>query len=693
MAETKDFLIEIGTEELPPRSLKTLAAAFCTQIEKRLQDAKLQYSALSSFATPRRLAVLATDLFTEPPDQSIERRGPAVSAAFDANGKPTGAALGFAKSCGVTLEELVRVTTDKGSWLSYSARAKGRPARELLPAIIEQSLAALPIPKRMRWGAHTEEFVRPVHWIVMLLGTELIETTILGVTTGRQTRGHRFHCAEPLRLDTPSTYAEVLATRGRVIADFATRRSLVRELAMKTAEANGGRAVIDADLLDEVTALVEWPVPVCGSFDAHFLELPREALVASMQAHQKYFPLEDHNGRLLNKFITMSNLESKQPEFVRDGNERVIRPRLTDAAFFWHKDRQTTLAARVPKLGEIVFERRLGSLLDKTERVAKLAAVIAASLQANEEHAARAALLSRCDLISEMVGEFPELQGLMGGYYARHDGEHAAVATAIGEFYMPRYAGDAIPETATGRCVALAEKLDTLVGIFGIGALPTGDKDPYALRRAAIGCLRICIEGGSELDLMQTLNHALAGYHGLFKDVAVDTQVFDFIMERSRAYYADNGVRADIVEAVLATAPTRPLDMHRRIKAVQLFVELPEAAALTSANKRISNILKKAELQVSGEVSTELLIEPAEQKLADYIESLNSTVGIQRMLENSDYQIYLRELATLQAPVNAFFDAVMVMAEDPKLRDNRLRLLHRIRDMFRRVADISLISV
>ncbi|MBI4695083.1 MAG: glycine--tRNA ligase subunit beta [Gammaproteobacteria bacterium] len=689
MATTEDFLVEIGTEELPPKALRQLSEAFTTQLGTLVADAKLEHGAVAGYASPRRLAVRISALAVEQPDQIVERRGPSLAAAFDAAGKPTGAALGFARSCGVDLEALGRLETDKGACLAFTSTVKGQPTAQLMPALVDRALAALPIPKRMRWGARSEEFVRPVHWVVMLHGASVVPAEILGIATGNATRGHRFLSPGPIVLAHAREYLDRLEKEGSVIADFAARRDRVRALVEAAAIEAGGRAIIDPALLDEVTALVEWPAPICGSFEPHFLELPREALIASMQGHQKYFPLEDANGQLINRFITVANLVSPKPELVRDGNERVIRPRLSDAAFFYRKDRQTSLAGRVPKLGDIVFERRLGTVLEKSERVAKLAAEIAADFGADAAHAARAALLSRCDLLSEMVGEFPELQGTMGGYYARHDGEHADVAQAIGEFYQPRFAGDAIPASAAGRCVAVAEKLDTLVGIFAVGGAPTGDKDPYALRRAALGCLRICIESGATVDLAAALGSAKAGYGERFAAEDVDTRVLDFVLDRTRGYYADAGVRGDLLESVLATRPTSPADLARRVAAVQAFVKLPQAAALAAANKRISNILKKTPERGAGR-RQELLQEGAEVALAAEVDALSAAT--RDLLARGDYANYLLCLAALHDPVNAFFDGVLVMADEPAVRHNRLALLAEIQNMFLRVADIAYIA-
>ncbi|MBI2799967.1 MAG: glycine--tRNA ligase subunit beta [Gammaproteobacteria bacterium] len=687
MSAAADLLIEIGTEELPPKALKRLSECFASEIETRLKHANLTFSNVTPYATPRRLAVMITALERRQPDQVIERRGPAVNAAFKANGEPTPAATGFARSCNVAFEALERLKTDKGEWLVYRGQQAGRLTRELIPEIVAQALAALPIPKRMRWGVRTEEFVRPVHWVVLLHGTEIIAATLLGIASGNITRGHRFMGAASITLREAHEYVTRLRDEGRVIVDFAARRARVRELVLAAAAEIGGRPLLDDGLLDEVTALVEWPAPIVGTFERHFLDVPREALIATMQGNQKYFPLEDDAGRLLNRFITISNIESPHPEFIRDGNERVIRPRLGDAAFFYDKDRKIPLADRRDALGAIVFERRLGSLRDKSDRVAALAARFASDFMASADDATRAARLSRCDLVSEMVGEFPELQGTMGRYYALASGENAEVAHAVGAFYRPRFAGDAIPSTAVARCVALADRVDTLVGIFGIGGAPTGDKDPYALRRAALGVLRICIEGDVALDLLSALIIAAEQFTVPLAP-GVAAQVFEFVMERARAYFMDRGVRYDIIDAVQATRPA-PRALALRIAAVTEFVRLPQAAALAAANKRIANILKKHE-EPLRELDSALLEEEAERILAEAVNDA-STVGA-ALLAREDYTSYLSHLAGLHAPIDRFFDDVLVMAEDPALRANRVALLHRIQRMFQQVADIAMIS-
>ncbi len=690
MSERRDLLVEIGTEELPPTALKRLSEAFRDRLAEALAEAGLDWVNLHAYASPRRLAVVCEDLLTRQPDRLVERRGPALTAAFDGEGRPTRAALGFARSCGVDVAELETLENDKGAWLVYRKVQPGRPAAELIPAAVERALGQLPIPKRMRWGRGTATFVRPVHWVVMLLGGDVVPGEILGIPAGRHTRGHRFHRPEPLELPRAGDYAPLLETQGRVLPDFQARRTAIRAQVEETAHALGGEALIDEALLDEVTGLVEWPVAVSGGFDERFLALPPEVLIASMQGHQKYFPVRGEGGRLLPHFVTVSNIESRDPSRIREGNERVIRPRLADAEFFWRQDTARPLAERLDDLRHIVFQERLGSLHDKVQRIAAVARGIAADLRVDESLAERAARLAKCDLVTEMVGEFPELQGVMGRYYARHDGEPEAVAQAIDEHYWPRQAGDPTAETPVGQVLAIADKLDTLAGIFAAGSPPKGDRDPFGLRRAALGALRTYIERGLEGDLVDHLRLACAQLEGRLP-VPEDLveRLYDFMMERLRAYYLEQGVLPDTFEAVLARRPTRPFDFHRRLEAVGLFRELPEAESLAAANKRIANILRQAEGrgETIGEVDPERLVEPAEQALYRELTALEAEQA--RLIEAADYGAALARLAALRAPVDRFFDEVMVMAEDPRLRANRLALLARLRRHFLDIADVS----
>jgi glycyl-tRNA synthetase beta chain len=683
----QDLLIEIGTEELPPKALLSLSTAFHESLAAQLQKAGLGFDAIEPFATPRRLALLVKQLDTQQPEQRILKTGPAVQAAFGPDGTPTKAAEGFARSCGVTVAELEQRPDGKVLKLAFESVQPGAAAASLIPGFVSQALAELPIPKRMRWGSSRNEFVRPVHWIVLLFGEQVIDAEILGIKAGRLTRGHRFMHPGNLELQKPTDYAAVLREPGKVIASFDERRALVRQQVEAEGEKHKARAIIDPALLDEVTALVEWPVALTGSFDQAFLEVPKEALISSMKEHQKCFHMLDANGDILPNFITLSNLVSRDPAKVIAGNEKVIRPRLADAAFFYSQDRKQKLDARIDKLKTVVFQQELGTLHDKSQRVARLASFIAAQLGSNVAYAQRAAEIGKCDLVTSMVYEFAELQGIMGYYYARQDGEPEEVARALNEQYMPRFAGDALPETQTGVVLALAERLDTITGLFGIGQPPTGSKDPFALRRAALGILRLIIEKGLALDLAPCIGHAIAGFAALPKAEQLDTTVLDFIFERLRAWYADQNIGADVFQAVAAVRPTRPADFDARMKAVSHFLSLPQAQALAAANKRVSNILAKSDTATLAPFSMALAQEPAEQALASALQSL--VAELQPTLAKADYTQALSGMAALQAPVDAFFDSVMVNAEDPALRNNRLALLHQLRSLFLQVADIS----
>ncbi len=687
MADQRDLLIEIGTEELPPKALSSLSLAFEQNIREGLEKAGLPSSAIHRFATPRRLAVLIEQLPTRQPDRQQERRGPALSAAFSPDGQPTKAAEGFARSCGITVAELQQQKTDKGAWLVHVSAELGAATVDLIPGIVLAALAALPIPKRMRWGDRDDEFVRPIHWAVLLFGDEVIPATILGVQTGRETRGHRFHHPDPIRISTPANYAQQLASEGQIIANFSERRDTIRAQAEATAIQLQGIAVIKPELLDEVTALVEWPVALTGNFEQRFLNVPAEALMSTMQDNQRYFPVVDAHGRLLPHFITIMNLESRDPTQVQAGNERVIRPRFSDAEFFWNQDRKQPLAARIENLKQVVFQQRLGTLADKSERVAALARLIAKHSHGNPDWAERAAQLAKCDLLTQMVQEFPELQGIMGRYYALHDQEAPDVAQAQEEQYLPRFAGDRLPVTSTGRTLALAERLDTLIGIFAIGQAPSGAKDPFALRRAALGVLRLLIEGQLDLDLQVLLEHAATRFEPAICAKNAVESVLEFIMDRLRSYYLDQGVRSDTFEAVLDCRPTRPLDFDRRVHAVSTFRERTEAISLAAANKRIRNLLKKVETVLPFKIQPDLLVEEAEQTLAGHLVELSSEVI--PLMETGLYNEALNPLARLREPLDAFFDQVLVMANDSALRDNRIALLNELSSLFLRVADFS----
>jgi glycyl-tRNA synthetase beta chain len=687
---SRDLLVEIGTEELPPKALRGLADAFHAGVAAGLGRAELGHGNSRSFATPRRLAVLVEAVQERQPDKAVERRGPALKAAFDGDGRPSAAALGFARSCGVEVGQLERLETEKGSWLLHRSTQAGLPAAELLPRVVEEALARLPIPKRMRWGALPVEFVRPVHWVVLLFGDEVVPAEVLGVPAGRETRGHRFHHPATIALDAPASYAARLESPGQVVADFSARRERIRAQVERLAAELGGRAVIDEALLDEVSALVEWPAALAGSFDARFLEVPAEALIATMKGNQRYFHVVGPDGALRPHFIAVANIESRNPAAVRAGNERVVRPRLADADFFWKKDRSLPLASRAEALAGVVFQQRLGTLLDRTRRLARVARVIAAGCGADPDLAERAAQLAKCDLVTEMVGEFPELQGVMGRHYAAHDGEPAEVASAIDEQYMPRHSGDALPATATGQVLSLADRLDSLVGIFGIGQSPTGDKDPFGLRRAALGVVRILIERELDLDLRELLLTAARAYD-LFDPEPVAEQVFDFALERLRAYYLEVGVTPDTFDAVLARRPTRPLDFDRRVRGVSAFRGLPEAVSLAAANKRIQNILRQAGGAPTGPMEPWLLEAPAEHGLAEAVAMLGREV--EPLLERGAYPEALARLAGLKDAVDRFFDEVMVMVDDPRVRRNRLALLSGVSELFLRTADVSRLQV
>ncbi|GLX11832.1 glycine--tRNA ligase beta subunit [Pseudomonas straminea] len=680
-----DFLVELGTEELPPKALKTLGESFLAGIEKGLKAAGLSYRGARYYAAPRRLAVLVEQLATEQPDRTVNLDGPPVQAAFDAEGNPTQAALGFAKKCGVELSAI----DQSGPKLKFSQHIPGQRAYTLLPGIVENSLNELPIPKRMRWGARKTEFVRPSQWLVMLFGDQIVDCEILAQKANRFSRGHRFHANHEVRISAPAMYAQELRA-AYVIADVAERREQIAKRIEQLATEQQGSAIVPPALLDEVSALVEWPVPLVCSFEERFLEVPQEALITTMQDNQKYFCLLDADGKLLPRFITVANVESKDPTQIISGNEKVVRPRLTDAEFFFKQDKKQPLEAFNQRLANVVFQAQLGTVYDKAQRVSALAGFIAGRIGGDAKRGARAGLLSKCDLASEMVGEFPEMQGIAGYYYALNDGEPEDVALALNEQYMPRGAGAELPSTLTGAAVALADKLDTLVGIFGIGMLPTGSKDPYALRRAALGVLRILIEKGLELDLGATVEFAVRQYGNKVKAAGLAPQVLEFIFDRLRARYEDEGVDVSVYQAVRAVNPLSPLDFDQRVQAVQAFRKLPEAEALAAANKRVSNLLSKADGQVASSIEAHYFDTPAEFTLNAAIQKADNAV--QPLAQSRQYREALAQLASLRTPVDAFFEAVLVNAEDPKVRANRYALLARLRGLFLGVADISVLG-
>ncbi|NMZ67766.1 glycyl-tRNA synthetase beta chain [Pseudomonas peli] len=681
----RDFLVELGTEELPPKALKTLGEAFLAGIEKGLKSAGLSYGQVRYYAAPRRLAVLIEQLEEQQADRTQNLDGPPIQAAFDKDGNPTQAALGFAKKCGVELSQI----DQSGPKLKFSQSIPGQAAAGLLPAIVETSLNELPIPKRMRWGARKTEFVRPSQWLVMLFGDEVIDCEILAQQAGRVSRGHRFHANHEVRISAPANYAEDLRS-AYVIADFAERRAQIAARVDQLAAEQQGTAIVPPALLDEVSALVEWPVPLVCSFEERFLEVPQEALITTMQDNQKYFCLLDANGKLLPRFITVANVESKDPAQIISGNEKVVRPRLTDAEFFFKQDKKQKLESFNQRLANVVFQAQLGSVYDKAQRVSALAGFIAQRIGGDATRAARAGILCKCDLASEMVGEFPEMQGIAGYYYAKHDGEAEDVALALNEQYMPRGAGAELPSTLTGAAVALADKLDTLVGIFGIGMLPTGSKDPYALRRAALGVLRILIEKQLDLDLAEAVAFSIKQFGDKIKADGLAPQVQDFIFDRLRARYEDEGVEVAVYQAVRAVSPTSPLDFDQRVQAVQAFRALPQAAALAAANKRVSNLLSKAEGQVAASVQAHHFDNPSEFALNAAIQQAEHAV--QPLAAARQYNLALSQLANLREPVDAFFEAVLVNAEDPAVRANRYALLAKLRGLFLGVADISVLG-
>jgi len=688
----EDFLVELGTEELPPLALPELERSFAAGIRQGLAEAGLPHGELRSFATPRRLAVLVRDLAVMQPAQAIKLKGPPVSAAFDKEGKPTMAATRFAEKCGADVNALTRITEGKGEFLFFAGQKPGLATTGLLPGIVQRSLDQLPIPKRMRWGVSTAEFVRPVHWLVLLFGTDVVPARILDTNSGRATRGHRFMAPHEFALAKPTDYEAVLREKGKVIPDFGERRTRIGAQVLAAAETLSGEALLSDSLLDEVTALVEWPSAITGSFEPRFLELPREVLISTLQQHQRYFPLQGAGAKLLPHFITISNIESLNPSRVRAGNERVVRPRLSDAAFFWSQDRKQPLAARLPGLDAVTFQAKLGSIGDKVRRVVTLAGEIALLIDADRAKAERAAQLAKCDLLSAMVGEFPELQGIMGRYYALADGEPADVAAAVDEHYLPRGAGGALPGTGAGVAVALADKLDTLAGIFAIGQKPSGTKDPFGLRRTAIGALRIVTEKSLTLDLRALVTRACALQP--VQNASAAVELWEYMIERLRAYFLDSGsaggvagVTTEMFDAVRASSPVSPPDFAARLAALAKFLALPEATSLTAANKRISNILKKAETGTAGAVDVTVLREPDEKALHEALAGIVAEVD--RALTRRDYSEALARLATLRPAVDGFFDNVMVNAEDPILRRNRLALLAQVRQHFARIADLS----
>ena len=719
---TQNFLVEIGTEELPPKALKTLATSFADNVEAELNQAGLTFDKIEWFAAPRRLAVKVLNLATQQPSKEIEKRGPAVSAAFDAEGKPTKAAEGWARGCGITVEQAERIATDKGEWLVHRAKIEGQPTKNLLNDIVTNALAKLPIPKPMRWADKTVQFIRPVHTVTMLLGDELIEGEILGVASARTIRGHRFLGEKEFEIQHADQYPQLLREKGSVVADFNERKAEILAKSQAKATALGGVADIEESLLEEVTSLVEYPNVLAAKFEERFLAVPAEALVYTMKGDQRYFPIYDKDGKLLPHFIFVSNINPEDPTAIIEGNEKVVRPRLTDAEFFFKTDLKQKLVDRLSRLETVLFQQQLGTLKDKTDRIEQLAGEIAKQIGADEAKAKRAGLLSKCDLMTNMVFEFTDTQGVMGMHYARHDGEDEEVAVALNEQYMPRFAGDELPKSLVASAVALADKFDTLTGIFGIGQAPKGSADPFALRRAALGALRIIVEKNLPLDLEDLVKKSVQSYESVAQtkfeenlgkgnprpifaiqkdgesklsvaspltNANVVKEVVDFMLGRFRAWYQDKGIAVDVIQAVLARRPTRPADFDARVHAVSHFRTLDSAEALAAANKRVSNILAKADAAI-GEINLTACVEPAEKALAEAVLALRTEV--QPLIAKGDYTAVLDKLANLRAPVDNFFDNVMVNAEDPALRQNRLAILNTLQDLFLQVADISVLQ-
>ena len=686
---TQNFLVEIGTEELPPKALKTLATSFADNVEAELNQAGLSFDKIEWFAAPRRLAVKVLNLATQQPSKEIEKRGPAVSAAFDAEGKPTKAAEGWARGCGITVEQAERIATDKGEWLIHRAKIEGQPTKNLLNDIVANALAKLPIPKPMRWADKTVQFIRPVHTVTMLLGDELIEGEILGVASARTIRGHRFLGEKEFEIQHADQYPQLLREKGAVVADFNERKAEILAKSQAKATALGGVADIEESLLEEVTSLVEYPNVLAAKFEERFLAVPAEALVYTMKGDQKYFPIYDKDGKLLPHFIFVSNINPEDPTAIIEGNEKVVRPRLTDAEFFFKTDLKQKLVDRLPRLETVLFQQQLGTLKDKTDRIEQLAGEIAKQIGADEAKAKRAGLLSKCDLMTNMVFEFTDTQGVMGMHYARHDGEDEEVAVALNEQYMPRFAGDELPKSLVASAVALADKFDTLTGIFGIGQAPKGSADPFALRRAALGALRIIVEKNLPLDLEDLVKKSATLFGDKLSNQNVVADVVDFMLGRFRAWYQDEGIAVDVIQAVLARRPTRPADFDARVRAVSHFRTLDSAEALAAANKRVSNILAKADAAI-GEINLTACVEPAEKALAEAVLALRTEV--QPLIAKGDYTAVLDKLANLRAPVDSFFDNVMVNAEDPALRQNRLAILNTLQGLFLQVADISVLQ-
>ncbi|EOW2078687.1 glycine--tRNA ligase subunit beta [Vibrio mimicus] len=685
----KEFLIELGTEELPPKQLRTLAEAFAANFAAELATADIAHEGVTWFATPRRLALKVANLAESQPDRVVEKRGPAVNVAFDADGKPTKAAEGWARGNGITVEQAERLVTDKGEWLLFKEQVQGQQTASVVVEMAAKALANLPIAKPMRWGDKETQFIRPVKTLTILFGSELIQGEILGVKSDRIVRGHRFMGEPEFTIESAEQYPAILEERGKVIADYATRKAMIIEGSQQAAKQLGGIADLEDALVEEVTSLVEWPVVMTAKFEEKFLKVPAEALVYTMKGDQKYFPVYDANKKLLPNFIFVSNIESKEPRHIVEGNEKVVRPRLADAEFFFNTDRKRPLVDRLSLLENAIFQQQLGTIKDKTDRITELAGYIAEQIGADVEKSKRAGLLAKCDLMTSMVFEFTDTQGVMGMHYARHDGEAEEVAVALNEQYMPRFAGDELPSRGVSAAVAMADKLDTIVGIFGIGQAPKGS-DPFALRRASLGVLRILVEYGYQLDLVDLIAKAKSLFGNRLTNANVEQEVIEFMLGRFPTWYQDAGFSIDIIQAVLARNPTKPADFDQRVKAVSHFRALEEAEALAAANKRVGNILAKYDGELGEEIDLALLQEDAEKALAEAVEIMAE--ALEPAFATGNYQEALSKLAGLRAPVDAFFDNVMVMADDEALKKNRLTLLNKLRNLFLQIADISLLQ-
>lgn len=684
----ENFIFELGTEELPPKALKKLAQSLMSGFEAQLKNAELEFDAINWLAAPRRLAVKVTNLQFNQADKAVEKRGPAVSSAFDADGNATKAALGWARGCGIDIAEATRLKTDKGEWLLHKATVPGKTLNELLEGFVKSSLKQLPIPKPMRWGANDAEFIRPVHTLITMFGDKVIPVEVLGLTSGNLSQGHRFHHRGKVTISHADSY-EAELKEAHVLVNFDERQSSIKSQMTSICTANNAVVKDDQDLLDEVTSLVEWPVALVGTFEEKFLEVPQEALIYTMKDDQKYFPMLDENGNLLPKFLFISNIESKQPSAVIEGNEKVIRPRLADAEFFYNTDKKTSLESRLSSLESVLFQKQLGTLKEKSERISSLAGFIAGKVDANEEHAKRAGLLSKTDLMTEVVMEFTDIQGIMGKYYALNDGEDAVVADALYQQYLPKFAGDELPTSKEACAVALADKFDTLVGIFGIGQFPKGDKDPFALRRAAIGIIRIMIEKELELDFKELAEQAASLFGDKLTNDNVVNDVFDFMLGRFEAHYRDHGVSVEVIRAVEIKKPTSALDFNKRLAAVVEFAKLPESSALAAANKRVNNILSKNSQSSFSNIDKTLLSEAAEISLVNKIEDV--APGVETSFSNGKYSEGLTSLAALQTEIDLFFDGVMVNDENEAIRSNRYAILGRLQSLFMHTADISVL--